>query len=191
MQNVANKSIDKLYLIYENGLPDSISNEKIIPIQIQSRPTFRNMFDIISIHSLSDDINIICNTDCFIDEHDTIKLNNITGQDDALCLLRREIKSVCPLKIDARSSKKNRIKHANDMQDCWIIRGKPKNEMWLDFPMGVPGCDNRLAFEMQKAGYKLLNPYSIIKVYHYHRSKIRRYSDDNRVQQPYAFPAFI
>ena len=40
-----------------------------------------------------------------------------------------------------------------------------------DVPLGVPGCDNRIAAELlYRYGYNVLNPSKSIKTYHYHPS---------------------
>ena len=36
--------------------------------------------------------------------------------------------------------------------------------------MGIRGCDNRLAYEIKEAGYKILNPSKSIVTVHIHSS---------------------
>ena len=46
-----------------------------------------------------------------------------------------------------------------------------KAELKADFPLGVPRCDNRLMYQLQEAGYKVLNPAFSIKVFHIHKGQ--------------------
>jgi hypothetical protein len=63
-----------------------------------------------------------------------------------------------------------------DSQDVWVVRGRPPQEFInaLNFNMGVPGCDNRLAWELQQF-YKVSNPSKTIRCHHHHASGIRSY----------------
>ena len=180
-----NRSISRLIVLTEAPLPAAARAAITIPQDV--RPAMASIFDLITNHSGDNDVNMVINSDCFFDERDAAAINAI-GPDDAYCLLRVEISRAVPLRVDRRKTKRNIKKHEGDMQDCWIIRGRPKAGMWLDFNSGTPGCDNRLAYELQKAGYRILNPYSRIRIYHYHRTGLRRYTARQRVPQPYAFP---
>jgi hypothetical protein len=71
-------------------------------------------------------------------------------------------------------------------QDTWIFCGKIR-DIKSDFPMGYRGCDNRLAYEIRKTGYYILNPAYMVKTYHYHLSGVRDWSWTNEkfVDGPY------
>jgi len=181
-----NKAIDKLYVLYEN--PDEIPNNSsnCIPIQLSKRPTFSNIITIISSKSEEDDINIFMNSDCFILEDGIEKIKSM-AENEAYCLSRREIKSAKPLRVQKLKTRKLWKKN-NDMQDLWCFRGIPKSGMSLDFYMGKPGCDNRLAYEMENAGYTIKNPRTKVAVYHFHTTQLRRYNEIDRIAEPYSFP---
>jgi hypothetical protein len=55
------------------------------------------------------------------------------------------------------------------------------------FTMGILGCDNRLAYLLSEAGYRLSNPGRSIRAIHLHRSEVRRYRQgrQNLVPGPY------
>ena len=59
----------------------------------------------------------------------------------------------------------------NSSQDVWIFKGPIKPNLKADFPLGVPRCDNRLLYELQEAGYTVLNPAFSIKAYHIHKGQ--------------------
>src|SRR5262249_35935415 len=72
--------------------------------------------------------------------------------------------------------------------DCWVFRGPPRSGMSLDFAPGLLGCDNRLAHELEAAGYTILDPYLTVRVLHFHTSADRNPAREERVPPPYAYP---
>lgn len=60
-------------------------------------------------------------------------------------------------------------------QDAWIFR-PPLPRFSCGFKLGVPGCDNRVAFEAKQAGLVLSNPGRRIRAHHCHASGVRRVS---------------
>ena len=103
-------------------------------------------------------INIIANADIIIEN--SVHLHSIT-EDEAWALSRWEA---------------DQLYNHKDSQDVWIMRGRPPKELinLLTFDMGVPGCDNRLAWELQKF-YRVSNPSKTIRCHHHHASGIRSY----------------
>lgn len=76
-----------------------------------------------------------------------------------------------------------------DSQDVWMFYGKPK-PMNVPYCLGKAGIDNRFAYELNQAGYNVLNPSKTFKTYHLHKSNVRNYIDQNgqvkdRVPPPY------
>ena len=53
--------------------------------------------------------------------------------------------------------------------------------------LGRPGCDNRIAFEFNKAGYRLSNPSKTIQAIHLHTVNIRSYTQDDRIVGDYLY----
>lgn len=75
-----------------------------------------------------------------------------------------------------------------DSQDVWIFRGKINDALRksnISFSLGHPGCDNRIAWEAKQAGYTVSNPSLSIKVWHYHCSLVRTYTQADTVPPPY------
>jgi len=76
-----------------------------------------------------------------------------------------------------------------DSQDAWIFRAPIRQSLIdaCDFTPGIRGCDNRLAYEIAKAGYAISNPSKTIRAIHLHQTDIRRYGHgaDDCVPKPY------
>jgi hypothetical protein len=133
---------------------------------IQPRPTFNDYFKLACKHTLTgdfdkDDIFVIANSDIYFDE--TLLLANHIKHGEVYALTRYDIKRG-----------QARFFDRPDSQDVWIFRFVPPMD-GADFHLGVGGCDNRIAYLLNKAGYKVTNPSLSIKTYHLHESGIRTF----------------
>jgi len=154
--------------------------------KVERRPLVADYFAAAAFHSGADDVNVIINSDCFICPSTSAKLKK-TPAGEAYCLSRRDMKSLVPYRINwAEERAKRPVRYA--MQDAWVFRGPPRPGMWLEFPLGKPGCDSRLAHELQEAGYRISDPFRRIRVCHYHVSEERTWSYEDRVPPPYVNP---
>jgi len=136
---------------------------KIVFVFLEKKPSFSNYIDIINKVSDEDDINIFLNSDCYACEK-TIENVYRIKKDEMWCLQKYNI-------IDEDFNLF--FEDASCSQDVWIFRGNPKEIKNIDFYFGVPGCDNRFAYESEVSGYTILNPSLDIKFYHYHLSEVR------------------
>jgi hypothetical protein len=147
-------------------LNKNLSNKNIntIVIESQDRLTYSYYFKKINSVTLPNDINIVCNSDIYLD--DTILNCKNMAVDDCYALSRWDLKTNGSAELFNRP----------DSQDTWIFKGKIRSNLYGDIFLGMPGCDNRIAYEIVKAGYRLSNPSKTIKTYHVHSSNIRNYS---------------
>ncbi len=178
-KNIDNEYVDKIYVICEKVYPKNqfSFNSKIEYIYTENRLTYSEIFQIINVKTLEFDINILSNTDIYFDQ--TLKyIDSVLKSDNVLCLTRW---NVC---VNGESIFHNR----KDSQDVWVFRGKIKESVYGNFTMGIAGCDNRIAYELKKIGYKLLNPSLSIKCHHLHLTNVRNYKEGavtKRISPPY------
>jgi hypothetical protein len=167
-KNIDNNYIKRIYLLVE--YPVVIKHDKVELIYIRSRPLYDTFFEVIKKNPES--WNILANSDIYFDE----TLLNLEGYrtDRNYCF------PLCRYEVEENVKFLNR----NDSQDCWIFYGQPK-EINGDFCMGVCGCDNAIAYRLDRAGYLCLNISHSIKSYHVHRSNKRDYNVNIKVPQPY------
>lgn len=135
----------------------------VLVLESQSKMKYSDFFNIINTYTGPDDINAICNSDIYLD--DTISVVNGMDSKEAFALCRWDLAQNGTIKFNSRP----------DSQDTWIFKGKILN-VFGDFCLGFPGCDNRIAYEMQKAGYRVSNPAKTIRTIHVHLSNVRNYS---------------
>jgi hypothetical protein len=79
------------------------------------------------------------------------------------------------------------MKNPRVTQDVWAFRGGPHiTKLNPDFPLGLPGCDNKIAWWLMHSTV-VINPCTIIRTYHIHTSNLRSYTDKDRLARPYGF----
>lgn len=151
---------------------------------IKRRPIFNDYFDLIESDSkFWKGYNIICNSDIFFPYPQQINhafQNHKDTMNLCLALSRWDFFSdttVTPF-------------HRADSQDAWIFDGRISKNLSANFGMGEAGCDNALAYLLEKAGYTPLNLCNEVYAYHYHESGVRNYLGENnepthRVPPPY------
>ena len=144
-------------------------------VLLGGRPTFAQYFAEITKDAGPEDISIILNSDVYVTDESVELLKGIKPE-EAYALTRWDVQPEGdPLFYGHK-----------DSQDVWCIRGKPK-VMVANFPLGWPGCDNRIAAILMGAGYKVSNPSLSIKTYHVHLSAVRRQGENpwHIVGKPY------
>lgn len=138
---------------------------------------FNNWFQNMSL--FPDDINILCNSDIFFSKETIEQLQFFYQQES------NQNKCLALSRWDFSPDKEPVLFERADSQDTWVFFGSPKVKTSIEFFMGYAGCDNRLAYEIQQAGYEVLNPCKTIKTYHYHESNHRTWidKDGNRLKE--------
>jgi len=185
-QNVNNPHIDKIYLlnerIYTVDELGGIVSDKIIQVNINTRLTYKDVFNYIDKHKINGFFCII-NSDIFFDQ--TIKNLHLTN-------LSEEKYMFAQLRFEYDNNTKNiYINKSNyGSQDTWIfhtntIRTILNSINHFNFMLGKPGCDNKILFFLNILGFKIINYPDLIKTYHYHTSQIRNYSNKDTIPGPY------
>ena len=176
-ENIANDLIDQIILVVEKGILDKLipNHKKIKTVLVKKRPSYKDIFKIGNSNINGKGLIIVANSDIFYKEDDIVKMQVISNR-QALALSRWDFKP------------DTEPKHHDtwDSQDTWVFKdlilpGK------YNIKLGLPGCDNKIAYELQKAGYEVRNPSKTIKSYHYHTSDHRTYKEEDRVKEPYLF----
>jgi hypothetical protein len=175
-RNIESKYLDKVILLIDdpNALAEIPQSDKVETILISSRPTYATFFEIINSREANKDWHVIANSDIYFD--DTILNLNYYGkaQEVALALTRYDVQ-------------KRGVTFYNrtDSQDVWCFHSKVMNCSLADVMLGVPGCDNAIAYSLFKAGYKVHNVSKSIRTYHLHLTGVRNYTHKDKVNQPY------
>lgn len=167
MQNLKHPDISKIFLLNEEDtLP--IEHEKLVHISIPKRPSFAYIFDIISNQDNGSSIKILANTDIYFDET-LAKAKNIKDG---------EIYALTRWDLQPDGTKKFFLKYHS--QDAWIFTSNIDSSIGA-FPMGQPGCDNRLIYQFKENRFKVKNPSFSIHITHVHTSGFRPYLSNEKV----------
>jgi hypothetical protein len=168
--NISNPWISEI-VVLDEGFPkkELFADAKVQIHPISQRPNFSDFYD----HLNPDGINLISNNDIWFDE--SLRKISWLGLNpyDLLCLTRREPDGTL-YKLEE-----------GDAQDSWLFLGKPEPLKNCTFPMGIPGCENRLAFLFFMKRYRALNPSKVIRAWHEHHSGNRSYQSADRIKGPY------
>ena len=179
--NISDKSIDRvLLLVTEDISNELIDDPKVNVIKIYHRPTYFDLFDNINkykeeMYSEEECLLITANSDIYFHEK-------------AIGLMKREITDDNALILSRWDHTVDGLVHLNgsDSQDVWAVKNRYKPGSY-DIVQGLPGCDNRIAAELQNAGYVLSNPSLDIKAIHYHYEQYNTYLGIPSLLGEYAF----
>lgn len=165
--NLQCRAIHKIMVLDENSR-ELFADNKISVRSIDRRPAYDDFFNWINEVVSEGDISIIANSDICFDESLSL-LNHMTWHaQTAFALSRWDV---------VRSSGRVCLFDRGDSQDCWIFKG-PLRKVRGNFPLGVYDCDNKIAWELQQAGYRVVNPALSLRSYHHHESGYRSYQEE-------------
>ena len=178
-KNYNNKFIDNIYLlndmIYPLDFLDKENITKIIQIKVDDKNKDRLYYNYIVNfinENISNDINIIANSDIYYDE--TINILKNTNMDNKFFALSRYDNNI--------------LYNSFYSQDSWIFQGKLNiNLNDINFRIGTPGCDNRIAAIIRMAGYNITNPSKSIRSHHLHNTNFRTYTEIDKIYGDYLY----
>lgn len=154
--------------IFSNSKEEKINHELILSERVSYQLIFDNTID---------GINVFANSDIKFDET-IVKTKNIS--DD-------EFYTITRYEDDGKLHKHDDPYRGCDSQDTWVWKNKCKIKD-ANFFIGIPGCDNKIAYMAEISGYKVKNPAYDIKTYHKHKTNIRSGTSANlnfRLPPPY------
>jgi hypothetical protein len=176
-RNAANPFIHQLHIFVEMhasmmaGLQASfpqLASPKVKLVPFGRRATYQDLFHYANT-SLASQRVIVANTDIYFDES-LARLQDY-GLTGTLVALSR---------WDITPQGEARLFDYPMSQDAWIF-DTPIRDFPCQFYLGVPACDNRLAWEASRAGLALFNPSRSIRANHLHLTGVRRYSERQRL----------
>ena len=173
-RNLQNYEIDCVALLVHSSDVQYIKpHPKIKLFETDSRPTYKDHFEI-GKSFITDGLIIITNSDIFITEWVIKLVSENLDESTVYALSRWDVKQdMTAVHYDTW-----------DSQDTWIFKNTIKPGSY-EIIVGIPGCDNRIAYELLDAGYNVENPSKSIQTYHYHISEYRSYKEIDRLEGEY------
>lgn len=166
IKGILKTNIDKLVVLAECEF--NYKDSRIEVISVSNRQTFA---DIIAVANNYAGVVVFGNTDIYPTQKAIDYCRNIS--DEVWALSRWDLKNY-GLELFDRA----------DSQDTWVFKTPIKPiDCNFYFGGGMPGCDNRFAYEISKH-YQVINPSKTVQFVHVHSSKIRNYGT-NIIPPPY------
>jgi hypothetical protein len=164
--NLDNEFFHKIVLLLENDSVHSLKHSKLDVLNLARRATYRDWIE----HAMGQGMpSLFANADiCF------------QGKLDKICL---ELNKPQTLLAISRHDEVGGtlVPHPNPhwSQDCWgigAIKNIPDQLLnQLSIPVGIPRCDNRIAYLFAVHGWRIVNPFPKIQLVHRHASNYRTY----------------
>ncbi len=176
LHNINNKYISKIYLLEEDECP--IVNEKLVRMKFKGVPSF---YDFICNFEI-DNVNIICNSDIAF-TFSLHKLKNYNSNSKTVYFISRRV----GLNLFRYIIFKFRV---GNSQDAWTFFNLPEErilEQLKNIYLGKPGNDNALVNIFLESGYCVYNPSIAIELLHFHKSSVRTYNSNDKVEFPYSY----
>lgn len=171
-KNINNRLFEEVYFLmnedYDISFFESDKVHKILFFgddEFENRINYYFVFDFCN-KNFIDKICVFSNSDiCFDDT--LLNISNYDMDNTCLALTRYNV-----LDDKGNCEFMNRV----DSQDTWIFKPILKNieNLNKDIRVGLRGCDNSIAYDLEKNGIRLINPCKKIKTYHYHLSDYRK-----------------
>jgi hypothetical protein len=176
-ENIKNQSIDQIILTVEKRVLTKLipDHSKVKIVTVNKRPTYNNLFNLAT-EALngSEGLMIISNSDIFYKEEDINIIYERISEKEVFALSRWNFKP-----------DEEPVHHNTwDSQDSWIFKNRILPGKY-NISLGVPGCYNKIAFELTQAGYSVRNPSKTVKSYHYHNVNYSTYKIEDTVPEPY------
>jgi len=177
-RNAANALFDAVHVFVEDKrvrraqvLRDFpiLSHPKIRLIDHGQRVSYRDLFDYASC-ALAGKRIVVANADIYFDATLAL-LDGVDLDGKLLCLSRWDVHDDGSAHLFAHTYS----------QDAWIFQA-PIRSFRSDFRMGLPRCDNRIAWEAQRAGLAVSNPSCSIRAHHLHASGVRNYVQQQEIR---------
>lgn len=161
-ENIRNKYIKKIYVLYEDfrgHAPWFLLDEKIVIVPLDHYPIHKDFYDFIN-KKLPNELVILANTDIFFDE--SLKSLRHINFDNHIAILTR-------YNVEKYTGKWKR--HPNS-HDAWIFKSPVKYKNG-NYKINLFCNENIMLNEWIKCGYTVTNPSLTVKAWHVHLSDHR------------------
>jgi hypothetical protein len=167
-RNIESRYLERIFLLVDDGHRPTIEDQKIQIVTLRNRPTYRKWIELTKNLGTSC-VSVLANSDIYFD--DTLpRMRDVFRSPQAFVALTRHEFQVDRL-----------VAHPNPhwSQDVWAIHGSSQVSTALlkslDVPLGVPRCDNKIAYLFAIQGWNIYNPVNYINAIHVQQSQRRGY----------------
>lgn len=168
-KNRANPLVSHIYLMVDDDAEVDLADGRVTVIRMDRRPTYEDWTRLSEAYC-PQDVSVLANADIYFD--DTLdRLEALFDADPTgfVALSRYELVG------------NDTSLHPNPhwSQDTWAYwpahASNPDRDRCLDFPLGVPRCDNKVAYTFAVYGHAIYNPCHEVRSIHVHETGLRTY----------------
>jgi hypothetical protein len=167
-KNEKNTAIEKIILLIDDQSVPPFESDKFIIKRLSTRPTYADWVEIVEEMNIIGPV-VLANSDIYFDESIQI-LNDVLNQPEVFVALSR-------WEVEKNNIRQHSSPHWS--QDVWAFNAADFDmselRKRLSFKMGVPRCDNKIAYVFATSGWSIRNPCNFIRTYHLHESQLRNY----------------
>ena len=177
-RNLDCPAFDRIYLLQDDDTALPFQDAKLTVLSLPGRPTYLDWVRY-SQRLCPDHISVLANSDIYFEE-DIAKLTELFAA--------RAGSFVALSRYDMADGVVEPHPDPHWSQDTWaFLPGQPippEMAQQLRIPLGVPRCDNKIAYVFSINGFTVVNPFQDIRSIHLHQSGMRYYSKkgDSRIK---------
>lgn len=172
-KNLICNQFKKIYLLKDDESELPFTDSRIIVIQLSRRPSYLDWIKQSQIYC-PNQVSILANSDIWFDSSIGLVRDIFSKEQRSFVALSRYDNIDGDIKLHEKPSWS---------QDTWVFNCvsniSPSMEKQLDIPMGVPRCDNKVAYIFSINGFSIYNPCREVISVHEHRSNLRYYDKKN------------
>ena len=154
VENLRCDEISRIVLLVDDGHRPLVEHERLSIIDLDARPTYRQWIEL-STRLAPGAVSILANSDIYFDSS-VAELRPILAEPEAFVALSRHDRVGGGLQPhpEPKWSQDAWAFHAGPPLPATLLKG-------LDIPLGVPRCDNKVAYVFAVHGWRLFNPISL------------------------------
>lgn len=167
----------RITLLVDDDTPLPRRDRRLSILRLKRRPTYLDWVKE-SRHRCPGEISVLANSDIYLDDSIGRILDIFETEPSAFIALSRFDKVGDEF-----------VPHTDPhwSQDTWAFMPRDNDDEMhdklFDVPLGVPRCDNKIAYVFATMGYRVFNPFPMVRAIHVHETNLRYYSKkgDRRV----------
>ena len=169
-KNVTSKLFGSIVLLVDDDTDIPFDGPEISIVRLDNRPTYLDWVNESRLRCPGQ-VSILANSDIYFDDSIARLLELFRSNPSAFVALSR-----------LEKGDEGLTAHPNPhfSQDTWAFLPKRgvdlPSQRALNIPIGVPRCDNKIAYVFATEGYEVHNPYPIIRSMHVHQTNLRYYN---------------
>jgi hypothetical protein len=176
-QNLDTGLFARIVLMIDDATELPLKDRRLIALRMDRRPTYLDWVRAAR-RLCPDHVAVLVNSDIHVDASFE-RLTEVFAHDPkAFIALSR---------FDKQGDDLTPHPNPHWSQDTWAFlptaNDETTHDAWLDVPLGVPRCDNKIAYLFGIHGYTVYNPFPFVRTVHVHETGLRYYNKkaDRRV----------